>query len=217
MSPRRSEPRFADDFDADQPVTEALNALGHQGAWDGHIEFRGVSDIGVMPAPDTRPLAVARSRPAQLPTFRALQPDPPQRLSQSSDRAPIAEDTARGWAHMFTVRCEYPAGTSGDQAIPCDREYRDDQAGSYPALYRSAWDNGWRYDKLRRWACPDHAKFSGDYQALYPVTHWHPDAAYHDQCGDEAGAHRLRVIAENTMTRDVLDRARQGKHRARVA
>ena len=216
MSPRRrSEPRFADDFDADQPITEALQAAGYDGAWGGHIEFGGASDIG-LPDHDTQ-LAAIRDAGHRAWDHRPLAIAPPERLSHPGDRAPIAEETARGWHHMFTVRCDYPAGTSGDQAIPCDQTHRDDQAGSYPALYRSAWAAGWRMDKLRKWACPGHARFSGDYQALYPITHWHPDAAYHDQAGDAEGAHRLRVIAENTMTRDVLERARQGRHRARVA
>lgn len=197
MSPHRSD---RDDRDATE-FLESIRPAGYDGrTW----EWAGASDVGIMAAP------VAETEPATAPMTRLRVHRP--KSSGPSERAPVADDTARGWARIFTIGCEYPAAPGGI-TIPCDQQYRDDRAGSYPALYRSAWDAGWRMDALYQWACPHHARYSGAYQALYPVQHWHPAAPAARDAGDAETEFRLRVAAENVMVRDVLDRARQGRHR----
>ena len=207
MTPRTRRKR--NNGGTDDDATQWLDAITTDPADGATYTFTGASGIGVMGA-DTEP--IARVRPAPP----ARETPPPRRTSGPADRAPIAEDTARGWHRMFTVTCEHPAGDGGGHAIPCDQEWRDDRAGSFPHLYESAWDAGWRVDWHYQWHCPDHAQHSGGYAALWPVTHWHPDAPAHREAGDEDGAHRLRAAAEHGVFRGVLEQARQGRHRRPV-
>jgi len=146
--------------DTDHDMTEALQRADYDGDtydWQAAPAWHGASDVGLM-TEDTEPL------PA---------PEPPQPrpapVRHDTGPAPIGDTTARGWAHLFTVPCEYPAAP-GELSIPCDQAWRDHTTGTYAALYKSAWDAGWRMDKLRHWACPAHARLSGLYQALYPVA-----------------------------------------------
>jgi hypothetical protein len=200
---RRSNP----DGTIDDDATQWLSLLTTDPADGTTYTFSGASDLGVMPAvpqyietgPGTAPLALPPAR----------HPEQPRWLSGPADPAPVAGEVARGWARIFTVTCEYPAAP-GAATIPCDQEHRDDHAGTYPGLYRSAWDAGWRMDKLGLWACPGHAQDSGQYQALYPVQHWHPAAPAAREAGDYETEFRLRVAAENALLRDV--HARAAKH-----
>ena len=185
---------------------------------DETMTFEGASELGL---PEPEGLRAVREAGERAWTIRhgirdvlGFQEIP---MHADTDPAPVAETVARGFTHLFTVRCEYP-NTPGELAIPCDGEYRDGQAGTYAALYRAAWDAGWRYDKLRHWACPRHAKLSGLYQALWPVTFWDPDAIEshmrRDPDGerDAIGAAELDVIGRTRAHFDAShDRGRHAR------
>lgn len=222
MSRRRE--RRPDFSGARDDITEIMHELRTGECGGLTVPFAGASDAGVMPGAATEPFPAPEPRPrGQL---RAVPPpdrDVPgfqeMRLHADGDRVPVAEQAARGWAHLFTIRCGYPAA-SHDTPIPCGAEHRDPDVGTFRRLRLSAQAAGWHLDAYGRWACPA-CQMTSEYRTLYPVTFWHQDWAAGpawDEQQRDFGLHRFLVgVEEARWIRDTKDASQRGKHRLTLA
>jgi hypothetical protein len=157
--------------------------------------------------------ALPASGPAGIPRFQPpLEPDP--------ESTPIADVAAAGWRHLFAIDCQFPAAPH-DTPIPCGNTHRDDGAGSFSGLRRSAHAAGWRMDRLNRMCCPDCAQDKALF-TLYPVTFYADGAKERWETAAAAGKPRdmnleftLTVLAEMRSLEEVTEaRAAGGRHRA---
>jgi hypothetical protein len=222
------EPAFDGDFGGSDDATEHLHAI-RPATWDGTtITFGGASGAGLPPGqvytgadPAARVrqaiemTALAERGPAVTP------PAIPRALPLADDK--IARSMTPGWAHLFEVRCAYPA-TAHATPIPCDSTHRDDTARSFRALRQSAQAAGWHLDTFGRWACPACCQDSPEYRTLYPLIIWEPDAAEAAQAAAQALQNGLdparalhaefwfRAVGEHDLFRSVRDAARRGRH-----
>jgi hypothetical protein len=205
----RNRRRAADDAERTEQWLAGLRTGDHDGRT---VPYAGTSDLGVMPGPDTQPFTAENvaeigrrawdQRPAARPPARDALGFQETRLHADCDPAPQAEATARGWPHLFTIRCGYPAA-GHHTPIPCGAAHRDPAMGTFRRLRLSAQAAGWHLDAWGRWACPG-CQMSSDYRTLYPVAIW----AYEQTDPGTVGA------AEHDILRDVLDAARRGRHQA---
>ena len=169
------------------PPHQVYQDAGTAAALRQAIELTAMAERGPGPTPAkldgctcTPPSASGAHKPP-CPWSMQQAGAPPARLRAlpppgQHDDDKIARDMARGWPHLFEVRCAYPAAAS-DTPIPCGAVHRDGTALSFRALRTSAWAAGWHLDALGRWACPGCCQESPGYRTPYPVTVWAEDAA----------------------------------------
>jgi hypothetical protein len=208
-------------FSDGRDITEVL---GRPADWDGTtIAWEGASDVGLPDggggydatgwgAPPHPPAPAARTGPLERLRTRTPAPEmlPAPPPAPDGPRS-IARGMARGWPHLFEVRCQFPAAASATP-IPCGAVHRDEAAGSFRALRASAYAAGWHLDALGRMACPRCCQASPEYRTLYPVTVHSMLAAEAYVTGDLNGERGYRAAAEHGLFRDVLDTARRGRH-----
>jgi hypothetical protein len=229
----RKRPKLPELASADPDVTQAWQLPDYDGrTWRDASDQQQGTD-----SPGTDPFAAIRAEgrraynirqrqalpPAALPDF---QPAPPQQHAPGTDPAPVAAAVAKGWAHLFAIDCQFPAAEH-DTPIPCGSVYRDDAAGSFSDLRKSAYAAGWRMDRLNRMCCPACAQGKALF-TLYPVTFW-ADGAAEARAGGvmyrnpETGREwplefALTVLAEMRLGEEVTSaRAAGGRHRAATA
>jgi hypothetical protein len=210
----RKPPRFDGDFpDGDQDITETLDQIIPE--WDGRtITFGGAS--GELP-PDTEPFAAPRQPrlrrvPVGPPPAPAAAPAIPALESWADPRHDIiGRDLLHGWPHLDEIRCTYPAA-SHPTPIPCGTVHRDPAAGTTRDLHQSAFAAGWQFDAFGQWACPRCQDSNGQYRAIYPLTHWHPDAAPARLAEDYHAEFRLGVMAERAVLQRTREAAIHGRH-----
>jgi hypothetical protein len=180
--------------------------------WDHPDElYADAEAAGLRQAIETTALAERGPGPGAGPArLRALPPPaapvpaaPPAPVGQHDDDR-IARGMARGWAHLFVLRCEFPAADVATP-IPCGSAHRDEGARSFRGLRASAQAAGWHLDALGRWACPLCCQDSPGYRTLYPLTVWDPDAAEARLARDPDGEFWARAAAEHDLFRSVRD------------